>query len=50
MLGNLFLMAVTGVLLVAGLKLLSANGARVDNDLCWSCGQRGQHKLWCPNR
>gem|GEM_PF-6586674 len=21
-----------------------------DTDLCWSCGQRSTHKLWCPNR
>jgi hypothetical protein len=24
--------------------------SRTDIDLCWSCGQRGTHKLWCPNR
>jgi len=21
-----------------------------DHELCWSCEQRNQHKLWCPNR
>jgi len=21
-----------------------------DTAVCWSCGQRNQHKLWCPNR
>jgi len=21
-----------------------------ENELCWSCGLRNQHKLWCPNR
>jgi hypothetical protein len=21
-----------------------------DHEVCWSCGQRNQHKLWCPNR
>jgi hypothetical protein len=21
-----------------------------DGALCWSCGLRDQHKLWCPNR
>jgi len=20
------------------------------HEYCWSCGQRNQHKLWCPNR
>jgi hypothetical protein len=22
----------------------------LDHEYCWSCGQRNQHKLWCPNR
>jgi hypothetical protein len=21
-----------------------------DSALCWSCGLRDHHKLWCPNR
>jgi hypothetical protein len=21
-----------------------------DHELCWSCGQRNNHKMWCPNR
>jgi hypothetical protein len=21
-----------------------------ESELCWSCEQRNQHKLWCPNR
>jgi hypothetical protein len=50
MLGNLFIMAATGVVLLAGLGLLSTGVSRVDNELCWSCGQRASHKLWCPNR
>jgi hypothetical protein len=23
---------------------------RSNSDLCWSCGRRGSHTLWCPNR
>jgi hypothetical protein len=21
-----------------------------EHEVCWSCGQRERHKLWCPNR
>ena len=27
-----------------------AQNADPDPEHCWSCGQRNQHKLWCPNR
>lgn len=27
-----------------------SNSQRSDHELCWSCRQRNQHKLWCPNR
>lgn len=31
-----------------GLQLLP--DSRVEAELCWSCGARDGHKLWCPNR
>jgi len=28
----------------------AAQNTELDHEHCWSCGQRNQHKLWCPNR
>jgi hypothetical protein len=50
MLEKLFVLAATGVVRLAGLGWLSTGNSRIDNELCWSCGQRASHKLWCPNR
>jgi hypothetical protein len=47
MLGDFVLIAVAYALLLAAIRLQPAGG---DNELCWSCGLRAQHKLWCPNR
>jgi hypothetical protein len=47
MLMNLFIFSAAGALLLAAVRWQPAGG---DNELCWSCGRRGEHKLWCPNR
>jgi hypothetical protein len=50
MLGNIFfIVAVVGVFLT--LDRVQARFAPADDrEVCWSCGMRNQHKLWCPNR
>jgi hypothetical protein len=50
MLEAIFLIAATGALLMMAIRWQTSLGPTGDSELCWSCGQRGQHKLWCPNR
>ena len=47
MLANLFIFATAGAILLAAIRSQPVGG---EDGLCWSCGQRGLHKLWCPNR
>jgi len=42
--------AAGGAALISTFKFISSIPMGVDHELCWSCGQRNQHKLWCPNR
>jgi hypothetical protein len=44
------LIATGGAALMTTIKFISSIPTAVDHELCWSCGQRNQHKLWCPNR
>lgn len=44
-----FLVALSIAAIVAGL-LKPASQSANENETCWSCGLRGSHKLWCPNR
>jgi hypothetical protein len=50
MIETVVLLAAAAFLLVGGIRWVSSIPTVIDCDLCWSCGQRGQHKLWCPNR
>jgi hypothetical protein len=47
---SILFMIAGGVVLFAAMRWMWSLPPAVENELCWSCGQRGQHKLWCPNR
>jgi hypothetical protein len=46
------LLNLMGLAVVTGgfVALLSNRIVPSDHELCSSCGQRNQHKLWCANR
>jgi hypothetical protein len=50
MFGSLVLIVAALAALLALLAWRPAAGSAGGPELCWSCGIRDDHKLWCPNR
>ena len=44
------IVALTVFIVALALMRFLLRPAESDPAVCWACGQRGQHKLWCPNR
>jgi hypothetical protein len=50
MLQTIVLIAAIGAGVLAANRWLPDFTSKDDRELCWSCGLRAHHKLWCPNR